>query len=739
MKLLFTLVLVFFSSILFCQSWNNLTYNQHTPGIEANPMKGFSDLYNPGNNGFPTSIKGVLFGLDDIMLGIDNFNWTIIDNVLAQQAALGNHTILQVNIDPANGTSDIPDFLYGQVPFVYYPGDPANGIVADSCPNWNDAELMAAMLNFIKAYGARYNGNDKVGMVHLGLYGMWGEWHIGNVQNIMPSFEMTQANKILIADAFKLAFPGKLLLARYPENMVEPQNFGYSDGLFFGQSLSTTNSYYFHNILKYDHADQNWRLHPIGGEIDPALQPTIWLNWPNTVGQDVQACFDSIHPTWLFSHHLFTALIPNTTEWNNAILAQKKMGYTLYVNQTRLSAQNGKPAIEINIENKGIAPLYANWDIKLGVINNTTGVFKLLGSTKWNLHLIQPDNPLNYRSFLSDSTLLDGSYTCIMKVVNPLEAYSTVVEPLRFANETQDNHLVGWLTLGSMTITNGALGIVPIKVSSIMVTPSTATINYGDSVLLSALVLPANATNKNVTWVSDKPSSAFIRQDGMVIAGPALGVDTIRAYTQDGHFVAKSVITTEPYRHFLPGKVEAELFNTMSGIETESCLEGGLNIGHIDDGDWLDYRVKVETAGSFFVAFRVATLFTHGIIHLENEAGNVLLTIPVQATGGWQNYQTITSNQISLPVGQYNLRLKANKGAFNLNWLQFSRPNYIFIGTTNNQWSVGSNWNIGTPPPQIFDGSILISTNCETPAGFNLTIKRPGKLTIDPNVHFKVK
>jgi Carbohydrate binding module (family 6)/Bacterial Ig-like domain (group 2) len=733
MKLFITLTLLLNTPILFAQNWNNLSYNQNAVGIEANPMKGFSDLFNPSNN-FPTSIKGVLFGLDDIMIGINNFNWSAIDNVLAQQAVLGNHTILQVNIDPANGTSDLPDYLYGQVPFVFYPGNPATGAVPDSCPDWNDTELMAAMLNFIDSFGRRYNSDDKVGMVHLGLYGMWGEWHIGDVQNIMPSFEMTQANKTLLANAFAAAFPNKLLLARFPENMIEPQNFGYSDGLFFGQSLSATNQFYFHNILKNDHADQNWRLYPIGGEIDPSLQSTIWQNWPNIVGQDVQACYDSIHPTWLFSHHIFTAMMPNTAEWNNAILAQKKMGYTLYVNQSRLSSQNGKPAIEVNILNKGIAPLYANWDIKFGAINIATGAFKSLGVTKWNLNLIQPDNQQNYRSFLSDSTLLDGNYTCVMRVVNPLESYSTVVEPFKFANTTQDNNLVGWLSLGNMTILNVALGNIPIKVSSITVTPSTATISQGDSVMLSAIVLPDDASNRNVTWVSDKPGTALVKQNGMVIAGPAIGIDTIRAFTQDGHFVAKSVITTEPFRHFLPGKVEAELFSAMSGIQTESCSEGGLNIGHIDDGDWLDYRVKIENAGSFFVEFRVASPFINGIIHLEDASGNLLLAIPIVATGGWQTYQTITSNLITLPVGQYNLRLKADKGAFNINWLKFSRPNYEFIGATNNQWSVGSNWNIGSPPPQIFDGSILIKANCETPIGFNLIVKRPGTFIVESNV-----
>lgn len=33
----------------------------------------------------------------------------------------------------------------------------------------------------------------------------------------------------------------------------------------------------------------------------------------------------------------------------------------LHINLYRLSASNSKPAIEVNIQNTGIAPMYADW------------------------------------------------------------------------------------------------------------------------------------------------------------------------------------------------------------------------------------------------------------------------------------------------------------------------------------------------------------------------------------------
>ncbi len=650
------------------QSWQTLSYNADQPGLELNPLKGFATMFNPSNN-FPRSIQGRLFGLDEVMVGLNNFNWTAIDNFIAQEASQGRHSYIQVNIDPAFGKSDMPGFLINQVDWYYY-----NGSIPDSCPNWNDTQLMAAMLNFIDTFGAKYNNDQRVFMVHLGLYGIWGEWHIGDVANIRPEFEMIEANKTLIANAYKNAFPDKLLLARYPENMPDPQVYGYSDGLFFGESISPSlTSGFFHNTLKAYNADKNWTLYPVGGEIDPSLQPAIFNVLPNTQGQDVFACLDSIRPTWLFCHHLLTAAQPNTSYWDNAILVQKRMGYTFHIDQYRLSASGGKPTIEINLQNKGIAPMYANWDIEFGVLNSGNQ-FKTLGFKKWDLQLVQPGVLNNYRSFVSDSALADGTYTFLLRVVNPLEANSAQAKPVRFANTTQDEDLAGWISLGEKTITAGNAGVVPVKVTAVSLTPSAHTMQVGQTFQLSSTVLPATATNGAVTYVSDHPGTATVNANGLVTAGPAYGTVTIAAYTQDGAFKGQCVINVQPVRVNIPAVIEAEDYIKMSGILLENCGEGGLNVAYISNNDWMEYGVTVNSPAFFFVDFRVASPSGGGEISLLNQIGDTLGTIPVPATGGWQNYTRITLNSVSLPAGAYNLRVLVSKGGFNLNWIEFKYP-----------------------------------------------------------------
>lgn len=341
--------IVFFLLVIICtvkisaQNWINLDYNPDQAGLEYNPLKGFASLWNPGNN-FPHSIQGHLFGLDDVMTGMNSFDWNLIDNAIGIDASNGNFSYIQVNIDPAKpGKTDMPAFLIDQVDWKETP--------ENLCPDWNNEILMQAMLNFVSAYGEKYNHDPRVFLVHYGLYGMWGEWHVGQYGG---DFEMKSENQHRLSNAYLKSFPDKQLLARYPGNMPDNEIVGYSDGLFFGQSIHPDNPWFFHNKLKSAHADQNWKLHAIGGEIDPGLQAEIWKSWPNTVGQDVSSCLDSIKPSWLFSHHVLTmSSQPGSDEWNNAIRCQKMLGYTFFINKYKLTAAEGKLTIELGIKTKG--------------------------------------------------------------------------------------------------------------------------------------------------------------------------------------------------------------------------------------------------------------------------------------------------------------------------------------------------------------------------------------------------
>ncbi|MFZ5985672.1 MAG: cellulase family glycosylhydrolase [Bacillota bacterium] len=120
----------------------------------------------------------------------------------------------------------------------------------------------------------------------------------------------------------------------------------------------------------------------------------------------------------------------------------------------------------------------------------------------------------------------------------------------------------------------------------------------------------------------------------------------------------------------IPGTFEAEAYDGMYGIQTESCVEGGLNVGWIDVGDWMDYRVNVQSSGTYTVEYRVASLYGTGRFSLRN-GSTVLASTTVPNTGGWQNWTTVKAT-VNLSAGQQTLRLYADGSPFNVNWIKFS-------------------------------------------------------------------
>jgi len=126
----------------------------------------------------------------------------------------------------------------------------------------------------------------------------------------------------------------------------------------------------------------------------------------------------------------------------------------------------------------------------------------------------------------------------------------------------------------------------------------------------------------------------------------------------------------------LPGTnihIEAENWAAMAGVATEACTEGGQNVGWIDANDWIVWNVNVPTSGTYTVSYRVASLPGGGVIQLEKAGGSpVYGTVSVPATGGWQNWTTV-SHQVNLSAGQQQIAVKALAGGFNLNWFEIKR------------------------------------------------------------------
>ena len=114
-------------------------------------------------------------------------------------------------------------------------------------------------------------------------------------------------------------------------------------------------------------------------------------------------------------------------------------------------------------------------------------------------------------------------------------------------------------------------------------------------------------------------------------------------------------------------KIEAENWLSMSGVQTEACSEGTLNVGWIEAGDWMAYNVTIPTTGTYRVIYRVASPNAGRTLRLEKDAGATQLgTVNIPNTGNWQGWANVAHN-VTLPAGTYAIGIATATGGFNIN------------------------------------------------------------------------
>jgi arabinoxylan arabinofuranohydrolase len=147
-------------------------------------------------------------------------------------------------------------------------------------------------------------------------------------------------------------------------------------------------------------------------------------------------------------------------------------------------------------------------------------------------------------------------------------------------------------------------------------------------------------------------------------------------------------------------RVEAETIAKQSGVKTEGCSEGGLNVTSVTNGSWIRIRgVNFGSGAATFFA-RVASAGSGGNIELrlDSLAGTRIGTCAVAPTGGWQTWTT-ASCSVTNASGARDLYLKFTGDAgdlLNFNWWQFqaggASSQGLSVTLEAEAGTLGANW-----------------------------------------------
>jgi hypothetical protein len=153
----------------------------------ANPGQGWmSQQRSPlGEPRFPCSVVYIRFNWADAEPEEGNFNWKLIDDVIAGWKPRGAAVAMRVMTCNAHssGYYTSPKWLFdaGCKSFEYLAGgdDPTSGgkRVPRIEPDYADPIYIEKQGAFLKALGERYDGRPEVEFLDVGSYGVWGEWH----------------------------------------------------------------------------------------------------------------------------------------------------------------------------------------------------------------------------------------------------------------------------------------------------------------------------------------------------------------------------------------------------------------------------------------------------------------------------------------------------------------------------------------------------------------------------------
>lgn len=251
--------------------------------------------------------------------------------------------------------------------------------------------------------------------------------------------------------------------------------------------------------------------------------------------------------------------------------------------------------------------------------------------------------------------------------------------------------LVTAVTAGTTTITvktvdgnktaTSAITVAAIPVSSVAVSPTTASLYAGNTQQFSATISPANATNKNVTWSSSNTAVATVNSSGLVTA-VAAGSATITAATQDGNKTASAAITVNPNTNFTVYFYKPSNWGTGIKIYYWSALPTGV----LADASWPG--VNMTNARSGWYSYTFTNVTSTNLIF--NDGTSQTADLSRNKTGWYMNNTWYDSNP-GTGVVVTSVSLSPSSASLNVGGTQQLTPTVLPANATNKSVTYSSN------------------------------------------------
>lgn len=168
-----------------------------------------------------------------------------------------------------------------------------------------------------------------------------------------------------------------------------------------------------------------------------------------------------------------------------------------------------------------------------------------------------------------------------------------------------------------------------------------------------------------------------------VVGGAHLQLDNIYlgCVNSEGCLQGPMAMQTPPAPKADPIRIEAEEEILSQGIGTYDVTApeegGGSYVGDVNNGDFVSYSFTAPGIGPYTIDYRVASQGESDGFVMSLD-GVPVHSVSIPDTGGWEEWQTISTQPFELLAGVYTIQLDFVDDGQNLNWLQIQPPIAIF-------------------------------------------------------------
>ncbi len=360
-----------------------------------------------------------------------------------------------MDLPTSSSHMDIPQWLYdsmGSDKGDFYDCSIGKGF----SPNYSDPVLIAEHERVIAALGERYNDDPNIAFIQLGSLGHWGEWHCwpysesdGGPSGEFPAESVS--NQYI--SHYVQSFSSDKLTMRRTTQMAKDNGMGLFNDMFGDVSSAEASGWgwlwgiengYTDDLGQSQPAMPNfWQEGPSGGEFANG-NSALYLT-DSTISETIRLA-QITHTSWLGPCCPASLEYGGTYQDNIDALA-KTMGYRFVIksiSHATTATPGSTVAVNMDWRNRGVAPFYFQWSLKIGLANENgivtyTTVSQdirewLPGSFAFDTELIIPD------------TVKAGEYTVVAAIIDP----ATKKPGINLAIEGKRDD--GWYELDTITI-----------------------------------------------------------------------------------------------------------------------------------------------------------------------------------------------------------------------------------------------------------------------------------------------